>query len=967
MSKKKLWWLIGILLSPVLLFVVLVILLYLPPVQNWAVDKVAEIASEKTGMQISVGHVNLSFPLDLVLDDFKMVKDTDTIADVRQLVADVQLWPLLKKKVVINQLEVSDTRLNTNGFVEAARVKGDFKRLFVRSRGIDLDRQTVEVNGARLEEAHLDIALNDSVPEDTTKTETLWKIMADSVAVVHSDVALHLPGDTMSIAAHLGSLVARQADIDLGAETYTVASVDWTGGALRYDQNFEPFTEGLDYHHLDLTNVHVGIDSIYYHDPTLRLHLRQLALKEKSGLELTNVSGPVAMENGSIRLPKFQLTTPNSTVYVALDMPLSLTDSIDPGKMRLMVDAQLGRQDLMPFMNGLPEGLRSQWPYYPLTVKGQLKGNLDYMEFSELDLSLPTVFHLDADGFIANVNDMQRLRADVQFKGQTQNLNMVTALLPHDVQRQFRIPAGISAEGRVKADGSQYFADVTAREGGGEVKVKGNFNAARMAYDAQLSVNKLNLHHFMPHDSLYTVTADITAKGSGTDLFSPSTVLNADATISQLTYGAWNIHDVTAQADVSSGRARATIVSHNDLLEGTLHVDGLMQKTRVDATVVADVARIDLYKMRLLDRPLAIGVCGHVDLSSDLKYTHTVSSLFNDLTLRDSARTYRPADIGLLVKTRQDTTYVRAQSGDFIVKLDVSGNYENLLKQLTTLGDSALAQFEEKVIDQKALRRLLPTMKLHVESRSNNPIVTFLKSSGDISIQDLLFDVTSSPESGLNGQGYVHSLMLDDTRLDTITFRITQRPEFLSFGGQVRNNKKNPQFVFNALFDGVLQQRGATLGVRYFDKDNKLGARLGVQAEMVDSGINLHLVPERPTLGYKEFNLNKDNYILLGHNKKMEAKIDLIADDGTGVKIYSTDSDPTALQDITISLNRFNLAEVTSVIPYAPRMSGLMDGDFHVLLDADSHISVVSDIQVQKMFYEHSPLGNISTMPSRPV
>ena len=61
--KKAFWWILGILLSPVLLFVVLAVLLYLPPVQNWAVDKVAEIASEKTGMHISVGHVNLAFPL----------------------------------------------------------------------------------------------------------------------------------------------------------------------------------------------------------------------------------------------------------------------------------------------------------------------------------------------------------------------------------------------------------------------------------------------------------------------------------------------------------------------------------------------------------------------------------------------------------------------------------------------------------------------------------------------------------------------------------------------------------------------------------------------------------------------------------------------------------------------------------------------------------------------------------------
>ena len=68
--KKALWWTAGLLLSPVLLFLILAALLYLPPVQNWAVDKVAAIASEKTGMDISVGHVNLEWPLDLGIDDF---------------------------------------------------------------------------------------------------------------------------------------------------------------------------------------------------------------------------------------------------------------------------------------------------------------------------------------------------------------------------------------------------------------------------------------------------------------------------------------------------------------------------------------------------------------------------------------------------------------------------------------------------------------------------------------------------------------------------------------------------------------------------------------------------------------------------------------------------------------------------------------------------------------------------------
>ncbi len=956
--KKAFWWILGILLSPVLLFVLLTILIYLPPVQNWLVDKVAAYASEETGMEITVDHVDLSFPLDLGVDGVRVIHQPDTIADVERLVVDVQLLPLFDGKVVVNQLEIKNTQLNTNGFVEAAKVKGRFSRLFVKSDGIDLHRETVEVNGARLEDAQLDIVLNDSVPEDTTKSEAKWQIHVDVAKIRRSDIVLHMPGDTMSVKTHIGSLAAREALVDLASQTYTVASVDWENGALQYDRNFQPRIEGLDFNHLDFTNINIGIDSIYYHDPTLRLQMRSVALREKNGLQVTDLTGPVVMENGKLSLPRFHLKTPESEITVELDMPLNLTDSINPGQLRMRMEAQVGRQDLMQFMGDMPKAFRDRWPNQPLALKGALNGNMQHMEFSDLDITLPTAFHATATGFAENLDNPKKLRADVQFRAQAQNIDFVRTLMGA-AGKDYRIPP-LSVQGRVKADRANYTFDVTANEDKGRVKLQGQLNADLMLYDATLHVDQLNVHHFMPRDSIYTVTADVKVQGQGTDFLSPRTQLTADAQIQHLRYGHWNLDNVTAQATIRNGHALVDVLSDNPLVNGRLNVDALLNTKKLNATITADLNTVNLYKMRLVDKPLSLGLCGHVDVTSDMKLTHYVSGLISDITVRDSSKALRSEFVGLHLNATTDTTIVRAQSGDFIVKLDGSGNYEQLLKQLVVLSDSASAQLSNKIIDQPALRRLLPTMKVHVESKRDNPLVTILKSQG-VDFTQLLFDMATSPETGVNGNGFVHSLTYDDVRLDTINFRLTQRKNHLSFGGQIRNNKKNPQFVFNALFDGILQERGATFGVRYYDSDNKLGARIGAQAEMLDSGLNVRLMPETPTLGYKLFKLNADNYIFLGNNKRVKANIDLLAEDGMGVKIYSEESDPTALQDITVSLNKFNLDEVTSVIPYMPRMTGMLHGDYHVVQDAEGHLSVASDMSVRDMTYERSPIGNVST------
>lgn len=173
--NKALKWLVAIVLAPILLFLILTLLLYFPPVQNWAVRQVASSASEKPHGD-NLERVNLSFPLDLQLDGLKMLKPNDsipqqkdTVADVKQLIAKVQLLPLLSNKVEIDELTFKQLKANTINFIGDLRIKGNLERLHLISHGIDLKGDSVRLNVAEIQGGWLDIALGDTVPEDTTK------------------------------------------------------------------------------------------------------------------------------------------------------------------------------------------------------------------------------------------------------------------------------------------------------------------------------------------------------------------------------------------------------------------------------------------------------------------------------------------------------------------------------------------------------------------------------------------------------------------------------------------------------------------------------------------------------------------------------------------------------------------------------------------------------------------------------
>ena len=982
--KKALKWMAIAVFTPILLFFILAALLYLPPVQNWAAQKVAAIASEKTGMEITVGHVNLEWPLNLGIDDFRMLHPndslpnvTDTIADVGHLTADIQLWPLLKKRVIINELSLQEAKLNTNGFISDLRIKGRMQELWLSSKGIDLDKETMEVNGARLANADLDIHLSDTAAVDTTTSEIKWIINADSLSIHQSRLTLHMPGDTLNMDAYMGHAIAKEANIDLGKSIYQVSSLRWDDGRFRYDNRFEPDVAGLDYNHIALTDISLGIDSISYTPAGTSFYIHHTSLKEKSGLEISELKGGVRLDSAfnKIEIPALALKTPDSDIYTEIDLDFNAFEEQNPGKMKMRLNAQLGKQDLMRFIGDMPAGFIRRYPNHPIAIKGSLNGNLQQMEFTGLDINLPTAFHLTANGTAGNLTDMSKLQADLKINAKTQDISFLTALLDAKTMNDYRIPNGITLDGTLKADGPRYKADLIAREGQGTVKLKGNATIPQnakgemvptmMSYDADISISNLNLHHFMPKDSIYTLSADITAKGYGTDILSKNTRLTADATLHQLQYGSWDLSNMTAKATIGNGHGKAVMTGHNALFEGDITADMLLapalssDKT-IQVQLCADLAKADLLRLRLTDDTLTVGFSGDLDIKSDLKNTHYVSGLIDNISIQDKKTTYNPTKVGLLLKTNSDTTYARIQSGDFIVKLDAQGGYERVMKQLTTLGDSVVAQYEARVIDQPAIKRLLPTMRLHVESKKENPIANLLKTQ-EIDFKDLLLDLNTSPQTGINGSLHLYSLNYDSTRIDTIHLNLTQRGDRLTYQGQIRNNRKNPQFVFNALIDGHVHEHGALAGLRYYDKDGKMGVRIGATAEMEPNGIRFKLMPDRPTVGYKEFNLNKDNYIFLGSNKKIQAKIDLIADDKTGLKLYTENQDSTMLQDLTLSCNRIDLGEITSVVPYLPKITGRLNGDYHILQDQNEQFSVVSDMAVQDMTYEGAPIGNIST------
>ena len=180
--------------------------------------------------------------------------------------------------------------------------------------------------------------------------------------------------------------------------------------------------------------------------------------------------------------------------------------------------------------------------------------------------------------------------------------------------------------------------------------------------------------------------------------------------------------------------------------------------------------------------------------------------------------------------------------------------------------------------------------------------------------------------------------------LDSIYWNIKQEETGLALDARVANGPKNSIVTFMSQLHASLTETGANTHLAFFDAKGQKSVDFGLALDLLADGFRAHFTPLNPIIAYRNFTLNEDNFVTLTNSGHLNALVDLLADDGTGLKLYTTPNDE-AQQDVSLSVNHFNVGELTQVIPFMPDISGFLHGDFHYM-QADSTTTVSAEMLV---------------------
>ena len=924
--KRLLKWLGIALAVPLLLILVAGMLLYVPPVQDFAVRKVAAYVSEQTGTDVSVGRLRLSFPLDLDVQQLTMLDaGGDTLVAAEHALVDLDLSSILRGRVGLDAVTLQRAQVDSREWIASTLIRGRLDELTLHD-DVDLKAQHVALSSVEASGLDLDIALRDTtVEEDTTESAPLaWIIDVERASIEDARVRFAMDGDSaLEVQTGVRSLVAADGHVDLGRQLYEARHAELQADSVRF------WPSGTSTELLALDSLALAADSIAFDG-----------------------------ERSHLSLPSLALHTPHSDLRGGVDMDFRALAAGQGGGLDLRLDTRWSRDDLLRLLRPwLPadflEGFFRHYPDRPLDVRLNAAGNIDRLSLSSISATLPGSFHLDASGDITSLLDSAAQGGRLNYDVQTQDLRWVTAWL--DVPG-LRLPP-MTLQGSATASGTRYDVDAQLREGSGALNLQGGVDTrGALSYDARLRGSNVNLNHFLPADSLGTVSFSATARGSGTDFLAPATRLDAQMQLARFHYKHIDLSGLQLEARVAGGRGRARLHSDTELLAATAEVDALLARQLTELTFGLDLSHADLHALGLTEEPLRTSMCMHLDGSTNLSDRHSLRGTVADIILQPGDTLFRPEDIELEAELTPDTTHLYLTSGDLLLTANGRTGYNRLLEQLSHFTDEFSRQMKERRVDTGELASRLPQIDLHLRSGEHNPVHDILKSMG-CGFERAHLDLNLDPTVGINGGGHIYSLTPGAIQLDTIGWHMYQDSTGVKMDARVRNSKRNPQITFDARMNAYLLPTGAGATLTYFDERGRKGVDLGLLATIEEEGFRLHMDPLDPILAYRTFHLNDSNYVMLGRGNRVSANLDLLADDGTGLKLYSSPNED-ALQDLSLALNRFNLGELMTVLPYAPRLTGFLHGDTHLIQTAEN-LSVSTDLTVNNMTFEGAPLGQI--------
>ncbi len=726
------------------------------------------------------------------------------------------------------------------------------------------------------------------------------------------------------------------------------------------DENITRTPIGIDYGDLELRNMSLDANDLFYSMDSISGTINSFTLQEKSGLEIRSLQTEFLYSNTAAFLRNLYLETPNTLIKDRIGVRYSSIESLqnEPGEIYIDANLENSRIAFRDVLLLAPD-LRNTNPFQSdpnaiVNINGRVEGQLKDLKISNFEASGIGNTSVAINGSIRGLPDAENAYYNLNIRNlRTTARDLDIFLPPGTIPDSITLPESFTATGNFRGTATNFNTNLDIRSSSGNAVVDANIDMRREnaeVYDARISLDEFDLGRLIQNDSIGTLTLNVEAKGTG---FDPATAnATASGTIERAEYNSYVYRDLRFEGSVADGNMNATAEMDDPNIDFSLVASGNFQGEYPSLQLEGDLRNIALDSINLYGYPLRLEgkiladlqtadpdhLNGTIYLTEFIAENGGQRFPLDSVTIRSTAT----AEIDSIILNSQ---FLQAKMvGDYqltkigtAVTQTIETFYNATPPNDTTTIDPQQFTFEVNINDDPVLTHLIPDLELMQPvnfSGRYNSATDSLVVNGDI------------PRMSFMGYRIVNGDINIETRDGLLAYDI------------IIDDVEGPQIqLFHTEISGEIQDNIISYNLRIDDSTGDPHYRVAGTMETRDNTNRFALEIDNLMLNYDIWNIPEDNSISIGPRGVQAVNFEL-THNTNAIRINSQTDDPSSPIDVVF--DNFRIETVSAMISKDTLLAtGTINGEI-VLSDLMSSPQFTSELTVDNFTFKRDTVGNLS-------
>ena len=982
---------------------------YIPWVQNKAADIAAEYASKKTGMDISVGDVSVKFPLDVTATDIQVIdQNGDTLFKADEVKGNVKPKPLLDKKVEVENASLKGAKSQIKSDDGSMDLDVDVDDAKIDATSVDLNNNKVDVGNASLKggKAKMSYKPEKKKPEPNKEPSKPWKVNAKKVTADDVDFKMDMKPTVDNLDAKVGHAEAKDVKVDTGEKTVDVGELDVDNADVKYEHPSEkdakqyrkdhpmpkdtpkdkddddkpwkvkadkvrlnnskgkysqtgkkPNKPGttLDPDNIEVEDVNAAIDNFEYDGDNLKVPVKHLSGKERSGLQVKDASGTVSMDKNGLDLNDMKLKTKGSDIKLDAHVDQDMLDGKPNGKATIDTDSKIDLNEVEKLVPEARKALKDLPHNKPLKIKAKARGNDKRLDIHSLDADVPGVGRVKGKGTIYNPTDMDRMKADLDTEVDLRDPSVLNKMLG---LKDVKLPP-MKMSGKINKEGCKWIArNLRISTGGGSMRGDGYYDVCNENYDVDASFNNFPVKSFLPDYDVRNLTGSVNARGHGFDFTNcGSTWTDATVNLASVRYNGNHYGNIRARGKLRGGYADVYAASANKGCDFDANAHGTICNDHYVFTADGNIRDLDLHRLGMYNGQCAGSTRLHAEGDINLRTQVWDADLtLHDIDWRLDSSLLVADDAHATLHSTPWVTCITVENEDNYAHLNAPSAMMPLIEDFQKTATEFQRQYNDRSLDVERLKEPMPRFNFDMHMGADGLVQRYLQQY-EVDFRNVSCEVNR--DSSIYVDGRAHGISYGTTNIDTITIHANElNNKYLAFNAHMGNRPGTWDDFAQVDIEGGLKGPALDFMLHQQNIKHETGYRLGVNARLADDEVRMRLFGKDPVIGYRHWTFNEDNHVNVDYRTRMIDANLMLKSDSSSVTLLTTRLPGENTENVKLGIENLRLQEWTQIVPALSNTSGTLNANVDINWDG-ANADGEGIIDIKDFVYNGKPEGDV--------